>query len=88
MILLKLHVWEKQCSRGKCKNALGQSDCKIFKLSYLKNYWSYKVDFLHVGTYLSKLQIDDVILGGCCQICPGMPREAFKTLISQKLIEV
>ena len=47
----------------KCKDALGQLDCRIFKLSYLKNCWCYEVDFLHAGTYLLKLQIDDVILG-------------------------
>ena len=27
-----------------------------------KNYWRYKIDFLHADTYLLKLQIDDVIL--------------------------
>ena len=30
----------------------------------------YKVDFLHAGTFLLKLHIDDVILGGCGQACP------------------
>ena len=61
MILLKLHVWEKSDSRVKCKNTLGQSDCRVFK-QYLKNYCIYKVDFSHAGTYLLKLQIDDVSL--------------------------
>ena len=79
MILLKLHVQRKSGSRVKCKNALGQSDCRIFKLSYLKNYWRFKVDFLHAGTYLLKVQIDDMILGGRSQVCPGMPKEAIKT---------
>ena len=32
--------------------------------------------FLHAGTYLLTLQIDDVILGGRGQSCPGMPKEA------------
>ena len=32
MILLKSHVWKKSGSRVKCKNALGLSDCRIFKL--------------------------------------------------------
>ena len=41
-------------------------------LEYLKNYWSYKGGFLHAGTYMLKLQIDDMILG-------GMPKEANKT---------
>ena len=38
-----------------------------------------KNDFLHAGTYMLKLQIDDVILGGCGQACLGMPKEAIKT---------
>ena len=54
----------------------------------LKNYWRYKVDFLHAGTYLLKLQICDVILHEWGQACPGMPKEAIKTLRSQKLKEV
>ena len=43
---------------------------------------------LYAGTYLLKLQIDDVILGGHSQACPGMAKEAIKTLIFQKLKEV
>ena len=43
---------------------------------------------MYADTYLLKLQINDVMLGGCGQACPGMPKEAFKTLASQKLIEV
>ena len=31
---------------------------------------SYKIDFLHAGTYLLKLRIDDVILYGPVQACP------------------
>ena len=38
MILLKPHVLEKSSSWVKCKNVLGQSDYRIFKLCYLKNY--------------------------------------------------
>ena len=37
------------------------------------------MDFLNAGTYLLKLQIDDVILGGCGQACPGIPEETIKT---------
>ena len=59
MNLLKPHVWGKSGSCVKCKNALGQSDCRIFKLQYLNNYLRYKVNFAHAGTYLLKLQIDD-----------------------------
>ena len=62
MILLKPHVWENFGSWVKCKNALSQSDWRIFKLEYLKNYLSYKVDFLHAGACLLFLQIDGVIL--------------------------
>ena len=36
----------------------------------MKNYWRNKVDFLDAGTYLLKLQIDNVILGGRGQACP------------------
>ena len=42
-----------------CKNVLSQSDCRISQ-KYLKNNWRYKVGILHAGTYLLKLQIDDV----------------------------
>lgn len=34
---------------------------------------------MHATSYILKLQIDDVILGGCGQACPGIPREAIKT---------
>ena len=76
IILLKPHVWE--VSQVKCKNGLDQSDSRIFKLYYLKNYWSYKVDFLYAGTYLLRLQIDDVILGEHVQACQSIPNEAIK----------
>ena len=39
----------------------------IWKLSWPIRY---KVDFLYIGTYVLKLQIDDVILGGYGQECP------------------
>ena len=72
-------------SQVKCKNALGQSDCRIFELYYLKNYLRYKVNLFHAGTYLLRLQVDDVILGGCGQACPRRP---LKALRSQKLKKV
>ena len=37
------------------------------------------IKLLHAGIYLLKLQIDDVILGGCSQACLGMPKEAIRT---------
>ena len=88
MILLKPHVWKKPGSRVKCRNNLSHSDCRIFKLEHVLNYWRYKVDFLNVGTYLLKLQIDDVVLHEWGQVCPGMPKEAVENLRSQKLKDV
>ena len=37
-----------------------------------KNNWSYKTDLFNAGTYLLKLQIDEILVG-CGQSCPGMP---------------
>ena len=48
----------------------------------------YTVDFLYAGTYLLKLQINNVILGGHDQLCPFMPKEGIKALKSQKLRKV
>ena len=39
---------------------------------------------MHAVKYLLNLQIDDVILGGRSQACPWMPKQAIKTLRSQK----
>ena len=61
-----------------CKNVPSQSDCWISQ-KYLKNNRRYKVGILHAGTYPLKLQIDDVVLSGCGQVCPGMLKEAIKT---------
>ena len=79
MIMLKPHVWEKSDSPVKCKNALGQSNYRIFKLQYLKNYWSYNVDFLHAGLYLLMLQIE---WGQAC------PKTLLKTFNISKTIGV
>ena len=87
LCIIKTACLGKIC-RVKCKNALSQSDCRIFKLEYLKNYWRYKVYFLHVGTYLLKLQIDDVILDGHVQACLAIPKGAIKMLRSQKLNDI
>ena len=40
---------------------------------------------MHASTYLLKIQIEDMILGECDQSCPGMLKEAIKTLRSQEL---
>ena len=37
--------------------------------------------FMHAPLYLLKLSIDHVSLGGCGQVCPLIPKEAFKILI-------
>ena len=79
MILLKPYVWQKFGSQVKCKNALGQSDCRIFKHNISKAIEDIHLIFLYAGTHLLKLQTDDVILGGCSQACPAMPKEAIKT---------
>ena len=76
---VKTACHEKSGSPVKCKNALVQSDCWIFNIWYLGNYWKYKVYFLHAVTYLLKLQIDDII---------SIYKEVIKTLRSQKLKEV
>ena len=47
-----------------------------------------KLIFLYAGTYLLKLQIDDVILQEWGQASLGMPKEAIKTLRCQKLKEL
>ena len=57
----------------------------VLKIKNPKNYWKYKADFLHAGTYLLELQIDDVSSGGHNKACPCIPKEAIKTLRSQKL---
>ena len=61
---------------------------EFLKLDIAKTIGCMKLIFLHAGTYLLKLQIDDVILNGWGQVSPGMPKKAFETLISQKQREV
>ena len=48
-----------------------------------KSVGGIKLFSLHAGTYLLKLQVDDVILHKWGQPCPGMPKEDIKTLRSQ-----
>ena len=43
---------------------------------------------MHVTSYLLKPQTDHAILDGHGQACVGMPKEAFETCISQKLLEL
>ena len=51
-----------------------------------QNYRRYKVDFLHAGTNLLKLQIDEVILYEWGQAYPGMPKEAFNSFMAEVVI--
>ena len=70
------------------KNLFLKLNVKMLSAIQIANYQRYKVDFVHAGTYLSKLQIEDMILGGRGLACSGMPKEAIKTLRSQKLKKV
>ena len=45
MILLKRYVWEKSGSQVKSNNALGQLDCRIFKLNISKTIGGMKLIF-------------------------------------------
>ena len=87
-ILLKPYVWKKSSSLVKCKMLFANETAGFLDFNYLKNYWRYKVDFLYAGTYLLKLQINNVILGGHDQLCPFMHKEGIKALKSQKLRKV
>ena len=51
------------------KNLLLELNAKMLSADR-KNFWRYKVDFLHGGTYQLKLQTDDVILHEWGQACP------------------
>ena len=42
---------------------------------------------MHAASYLLKLSVNYLSLDGCGQACPDICKKAFKTLISQKLIE-
>ena len=51
---------------------------KALKSQKLKRYG---IDFAHAASYLLKLEIDYISLGGCGQACPGMPKEDSKTYL-------
>ena len=51
-----------------------------------QNYRRYKVDFLHAGTNLLKLQIDDATLYQWGQAYPGMPKQAFNSFMVEVVI--
>ena len=63
------------------KNLVLKLNSKIFSANQIAGFLNfnisktiggikYKVDFLHAGTYLVKVQIDDVILHEWDQACP------------------
>ena len=91
-ILLQPHVWENlvlELIKLNAKMLLANQIARFLKFNISKTVGSIKlIFFLHAGTYLLQLQIDDVILNGWGQVGPGMPKKAFETLISQNLREV
>ena len=67
------------------KNLVLKLNGKMFSANQTAEFLSFNISktsgvvkliFLHVVTYLLKLQLDDMILGGCGQACPSMPKEA------------
>ena len=75
IILLKPYAWEKSGSQVNAKMLSANQIAGFLKNNwrYLKSNWRYKVDFLHAGTYLLKLQMlmwfwDDVVR--LAQACP------------------
>ena len=72
----------------KAKMLLANQISGFLNFNISKTIGGIKVVFLHEDTYLLKLQTDDVILHEWVQVCPGMPKEAIKTLRSRKVMEV
>ena len=79
------------------KNLVLELNAKMVCINQIAEFLNFNISktiggikfiFLHASTHLLTLQIDDVILYGRGQACTGMPREAAKTLRSQKLKEV
>ena len=79
------------------KNLLLKLNAKMLSANQIAGFLNFSISkttggmkliFLHGGTYLLKLQIDDVILVERSQASPSMPKETIKTLRSQKLREV
>ena len=87
MIMLKPHVYEIPGSWVKYKNALANQIAGFLNFNISKTIGGIKFIF-YLHKHRLKQQIDDVILGGCCQTCSAMPKEPNKTLRSQKLKEI
>ena len=52
----KSYFWQNYSSWYVIPNTLGQSDCRSFRLKYLKNHLRYQVAYLDVVRYPLKLQ--------------------------------
>ena len=72
----------------KAKMLLANQISGFLNFNISKTIGGIKVVFLHEDAYLLKLQTDDVILHEWVQVCPGMLKEAIKTLRSRKVMEV
>ena len=59
----KSHIWENFGSGDMGRSALGQWDCKIFKLTLSPEQNDKKSLFLHVDTNSLQLKVDWKILG-------------------------
>ena len=71
----------------KAKMLLANQISGFLNFNISKTIGGIKVVFLHEDAYLLKLQTD-VILHEWVQVCPGMSKEAIKTLRSRKVMEV
>ena len=69
MILLKPHVWEK--SSLLANQIAGYLNSNSITIECIK------LIFLHAGTYLLKLEIDDVILHEWGQACPQHVKRSY-----------
>ena len=85
MIVLKQHVWEKSGSRVNAKMLLANQISGFLNLKISKTIGGIKWVFLHAALYLIKVISWSYKFRW---VWSGMTKEAFKTLISQKLIEV
>ena len=73
------------------KNLVVELNAKMLSANQIVGFINFNISKtiegikLYAGTYILKLQIVDVILGGCGQVYLSMPKGAIKTLRSQKL---
>ena len=73
------------------KNPVVELNAKMLSANQIVGFINFNISKtiegikLYAGTYILKLQIVDVILGGCGQVYLSMSKGAIKTLRSQKL---